>query len=140
MNYKDKEKLLCHALHLATGKQVWLAPNEYSPYDAFTENAILEFKIRKDYYEQKMLQKEKFEKNLKEGKKQNKAFLYVVWDSKGIWVLDVTRHQEEIKAAGLTTIPQPKYTAFNKPDKDEKVDVEFYLFPMNLMHKIADAV
>lgn len=135
MNYKEREKQLANILHLATGKQVWLAPNEYSPYDAFTDNAILEFKIRSTYYENKMIEQIKMEENIKQAKRQNKSFLYVVWDEKGIHVLDVIRNYDAIFATGLKQMNCPTTTAFENNEKKMK---NVYNVPQQMFVTIAE--
>lgn len=133
MSYKLKEKQLAFIIWLHSGKECELIEDQYSHHDAETENAILEFKVRDKYYREKMLEDIKFTKNLETAKKLNKAFLYVVWDPKGIWILDVTKHEQTLLKIGLTSKPMPASTHFNKTGKVTK---DFYLIPENLLIKL----
>ena len=133
MSYKLKEEQLAFIIWLHSGKECKLTEDQYSHHDAETENAILEFKVRDKYYSEKMLEELKFTKNLETAKKLNKAFLYVVWDSKGVWILDVTKHEETLLKVGLTSKLMPFSTHY---DKTRRVTKNFYLIPEKLLVKL----
>lgn len=126
MSYKDKERTLAHAIHLATGKRVTLIEDNYCSYDAMTENAILEFKIRDKYYSDKLLEVDKYVRNIEKAKEIGKAFLYVVQDPKGIYVFDATRYGSEIIKRGVHKINCPKTTEF---ENNSYIAKQCYLIP-----------
>lgn len=136
MNYKDKEKKLAGYLTLLSGSEVRMAENEMSTFDAISKKAIIEFKIRNKYFDQKMLEVKKYESNLPKADAMSKDFIYVVQDPEGIYILNVSQHREAIKSSGITSIPQKRYTEIDKANKNDTLDVQFYLFPMDLMHKV----
>ena len=126
MSYKEKERTLAHAIHLATGKRVELIQDNYCSYDATTENAILEFKIREKYYPEKLLEVEKYVRNIEKANEMGKAFLYIVQDPKGIYVFNASEHGKDIIKMGAVNMNCPKTTAF---DNNEHVSKPCYLIP-----------
>ena len=130
MNYKEKERRLANAIHLATGKRVQLIEDNYCSYDAMTENAILEFKIRDKYYEDKLLEVDKYVRNIEKANEIGKAFLYVVQDPKGIYVFNASAHGSEIIRKGVHKINCPTTTAF---ENNSYIAKNCYLIPKELL-------
>lgn len=125
-DYKDRERMLANAIHLATGKAVTLIEDNYSSYDAETENAILEFKIRDKYYQDKLLEVDKYVRNIEKAKQLNKAFLYVVQDPEGVYVFDAIKYGSEVIRSGVVNMKCPKTTAF---ENNEYISKPCYLIP-----------
>ena len=135
MNYKRQEEILATIIQVYSLSKCELVDDPYSHHDAETERSVLEFKVRDKYYETKMLEEIKFNKNLETAEKLNKAFLYVVWDPKGVWVLNVSKYQQKLREIGLTSKPMPASTHF---ERKEKVFKNFYLIPEEYLVKITE--
>lgn len=118
---KSKERDLMHKLSTITNRNFWEAPDQYSPYDCETSNAIVELKIRGKVYEDKLIELSKMARNLEIAKSIDKAFVYVVQDPSGIYICNVSQESGAILKKAPSMIPCPITTEFgdtriiNKP-------------------------
>ncbi len=110
---KAEEKQLMFELNVITGKRFTEALNQYSSYDCYTDNAIVELKVRAKAYDDKLIEVSKLGRNLLEAKEQGKDFVYVVKDPKGIYYANITKRSREILSKPPIKIRCPKTTEFN---------------------------
>lgn len=132
-SYKSNEKILVGILNLITDDTITLSNDPYSSFDAYNSKSIIELKRRGKVYATKMLEVDKMERNIIEAYKQNKSFVYIVWDNAGIFFLDVTKYRTEIRELGITLIGCPKTSAF---ENNNKVSKSVYNVPQQWFNKL----
>ena len=85
---------------------------KYCNFDAFGENHIVEIKNRRKYYKDKLIECYKLFANYQTSQLSDIKFIYVVTDSKGVWVYPITKIMEEIMKQKPVKIPCPSKTDF----------------------------
>ena len=76
---KTKELYLLGVLYETIGRQIFPTDDEYSRFDAYDlKDNIYELKVRGAYYEDTLIEFDKFSFNLMYAKTFGKRFLYVV--------------------------------------------------------------
>ena len=105
--------------------------NQYSSYDAYTDEYLLEFKTRYKRYSSTQIEKIKLDRNLIEAKKQNKKFLYVVKDPTGLYVFSISKLIEDGYDFKWITMKCPATTSFKNRSKIDKV---VHNIPFNKCH------
>jgi hypothetical protein len=110
-----------------------LVSNNYSCYDAYDYNYIVEIKNRRKYYSDKLIEAMKMYRNYQEAQIQGKTLLYVVTDDKGMWVFNISKNISSI----VKTIPKafkcPRTTDFNN---DTKIYKYSYVLPESMAKHI----
>ena len=100
--------------------------NKYNSFDAYDNNYIVEIKVRDKYYSDKMLEASKLYTNYQQAQLSNKYFLYVVKDSRGTWIYNISRDIDKIISSEPQKILCPAQTEFNNNKKIFKI---CYLLP-----------
>jgi hypothetical protein len=99
------------------GTKLTLVKGKFNPYDAEDENYIVEIKNRRDYYSEKLIEALKMFKNFQLSQIKEKSFLYVVTDSKGLYIYNISKDIDKILSSQIKAIKCPKTTDFNKKEK-----------------------
>ena len=99
------------------GTDLTLVKDKFSAYDAEDENYIVEIKNRRDYYSEKLIEAFKLFKNFQLSQILNKSFLYVVTDSKGLYIYNVSKDIDKILSKPIRPIKCPKTTDFKNKEK-----------------------
>lgn len=73
-----------------------LNTDDFCSYDAEDDNYIVEIKIRRKYYPTKIIESMKLFSNYQKAQLKEKKFLYVVADSRGIYVFNISKHIKSI--------------------------------------------
>ena len=94
--------------------------NQYSSYDAYNDEYILEFKTRHKVYQDTQVERIKIERNLVEAKKQGKKFLYVINDAEGIFVWSISKLAANGYDFKYITMRCPKTTSFKNREYIDK--------------------
>ena len=89
-----------------------LCKDEFSSYDAYDDNYIVEIKNRRKYYKEKLIECSKLFVNYQKSILENKRFLYVVTDENGVWVYSITKHIDTIINQKPLKLPCPSKTDF----------------------------
>ena len=87
--------------------------NQYSHYDCYSDNVVIELKCRRKHYDTLLIEKYKYDKLLQDGRTP----YYVCSTLKGIYIFRL----DEIEIEWCTNTLNPKTTDFNKNDKVSKV-------------------
>mgnify|MGYP003679772723 FL=1 len=120
-------------LNVSSGLGLTAAADQFSPYDAESDNYIVEIKNRRAYYQDKMLEAYKLFANYQQAQLKGKQFLYVVTDSEGIWVYNVTKHIDTILKGSPRALQCPAQTDFSN---NSKITKYVYTLPESLAVKI----
>ena len=107
-------------LNVSSGLGLTAAADQFSPYDAEGVNYIVEIKNRRAYYADKMLEAYKLFANYQQAQLKGKQFLYVVTDSEGIWVYNITKHIDTILQGSPKPLQCPAQTDFGNNTKITK--------------------
>ena len=105
---------------MSSGLGLTAAADQFSPYDAEGVNYIVEIKNRRAYYKDKMLEAYKLFANYQQAQLKGKQFLYVVTDSEGIWVYNITKHIDTILQGSPKPLQCPAQTDFGNNTKITK--------------------
>ena len=114
------EQQTINLLNVSTGLELTAATDKFSPYDAESEDYIVEIKNRRAYYADKMLEAYKLFSNYQQAQLKGKQFLYVVTDSEGIWVYNITKHIDTIVSQKPKPLGCPAQTDFGNNTKITK--------------------
>ncbi len=87
--------------------------DEFSSYDAYDGNYIVEIKNRRKYYVDKLVECSKLFVNYQKSILDDKKFLYVVTDEGGVWVYSISKYIDIIVSQPPIKIPCPSKTDFN---------------------------
>jgi len=104
-------------INKASGTRLVLCKDEFSSYDAYDENYIVEIKNRREYYEEKMIEAMKLFSNYQKAQIGGKYFLYAVTDDNGVWIYNITTNIEIILKSSLIALKCPMSTDFSNKDK-----------------------
>lgn len=104
-------------INKASGTRLVLCKDEFSSYDAYDENYIVEVKNRRKYYRDKMIEAMKLFSNYQKAQISGKHFLYVVTDDNGVWVYNITTNIETILKSTLIALSCPMSTDFSSKSK-----------------------
>lgn len=107
-------------LNVSTGLGLTAATNQFSPYDAESTDYIVEIKNRRAYYKDKMLEAYKLFANYQQAQLKGKQFLYVVTDSEGVWVYNISKHIDSIIKQSPKPLQCPAQTDFGNKTKITK--------------------
>jgi len=80
----------------------------------------VEIKNRKKYYAEKTIECSKLFANYQKSQLKNKTFLYVVIDTEGLYVYNISNIIEEITTHPPIAIKMPRTTEFKKKSKITK--------------------
>tara|TARA_R100000315_G_scaffold62496_1_gene44449 strand:- start:2453 stop:2866 length:414 start_codon:yes stop_codon:yes gene_type:complete len=94
-----------------------LVNDPYSTYDAEDSERIVEIKNRNKYYAEKTIECSKLFANYQKSQLKNKTFLYVVIDTKGLYVFNISDIIGMITVQPPVAIQMPRTTAFKKKRK-----------------------
>ena len=99
------------------GTNLTLVKDKFSVYDAEDDNYIVEIKNRREYYSEKLIEAFKLFKNFQLSQKLDKSFLYVVTDSKGLYIYNISKDIDKILSKPIKAIKCPKTTDFKNKEK-----------------------
>ncbi len=94
---KSTEKNIVEAFNLSTNANLIMCQFEYARYDAFNDNHIVEVKYRHKWYDDMLIEFDKYSFNLLYAHLSDKTFLYLV------------AHEEHILSFNITKLTQDKY-------------------------------
>tara|TARA_R110002072_G_scaffold127349_1_gene264781 strand:+ start:919 stop:1329 length:411 start_codon:yes stop_codon:yes gene_type:complete len=119
---KTKELYLLGVLYETIGRQIFPTDDEYSRFDAYDlKDNIYELKVRGAYYEDTLIEFDKFSFNLMYAKTFGKRFLYVVQMDDMGYVFDISALYNEGYDFRWQTLELPKHTEFTKKEPISKV-------------------
>lgn len=95
-----------------SGTNLVLCKDEFSSYDAYDNNYLVEIKNRRKYYKEKLIECSKLFVNYQKSILENKRFLYVVTDEYGVWVYSISKYIDTIVSQLPVKIPCPSKTDF----------------------------
>jgi hypothetical protein len=99
------------------GTNLTLVKGKFNSYDAEDNNYIVEIKNRREYYSEKLIEAFKLFKNFQMSQILNKSFLYVVTDSKGLYIYNISKDIDKILSKPIKAIKCPKSTDFKNKEK-----------------------
>jgi len=88
---KERELEILERIKTTTKRNILPAENEYERFDAYDDNYIWEIKDRGKYYENILIEFDKFSFNLNYAKIINKYFLYAVAMDDKIYIFNISR-------------------------------------------------
>lgn len=109
------------------------ATDPFSPFDAEGANYIVEIKNRREYYPEKMIEAYKLFANYQQAQIKGKQFLYVVTDSKGVWVYNLSKSIDSVLERSCVPMSCPMTTDF---DRNGKITKYVYTLPETLAKKL----
>lgn len=118
---KAEERILIEELEELSGKTITQMDNVYSSYDAYSDNSIIELKIRNKVYDKKMIETDKMDRCLRIAKSKDKDFVYVVKDNSGIYYLNISKNEDRIKATEAVSLFCPRTSEFDNNNKVNKL-------------------
>ena len=127
------EKGTIDLINLASRTELNLCSDKFSSYDAEDDNYIVEIKNRREYYKDKLIEASKLYVNFQKAEILRKKFLYVVTDSEGIWVYNITNAMKVVVNLPIRAISCPMTTDFNRNDKITKYS---YVLPEDMAVKL----
>ena len=117
---KSKEKGVLDVVFNNFGIKFAQTNGQYDLYDAYNERYIVEIKIRGAYYNEKSIECIKLFHLINESQKLNKSFVYMVKDTKGIYLFNITKTINEIIKRGIVCYQMPINTEFGNNRKIDK--------------------
>lgn len=116
------QKQTVNFINKTSGTKLIEHTDEFSSYDAFDDNYIVEIKNRRANHKDPFLEVNKTVINMKKAKDQNKDYLYIQADGTGVYVFNISK-------LDLDAIPKrfynvPVTTDFNNK---ERVNKEFWV-------------
>ena len=96
--------------HIKDLRPMW--DNQYSTYDAYNDEYIVEFKTRYKVYQDTQIEWQKVDSNIREAIRQGKKFLYVINDAEGLYVWSITKLTKDRYDFKWHTKRCPKTTSF----------------------------
>ena len=116
------QKQTVNFINKTSGTKLIEHTDEFSSYDAFDDNYIVEIKNRRANHKDPFLEVNKTVINMKKAKDQNKDYLYIQADGTGVYVFNISK-------LDLDAIPKrfynvPATTDFNNK---ERIDKEFWV-------------
>lgn len=93
------------------------ASDQFSSFDAEDDNYIVEIKNRRAYYSEKQIECLKLFKNFQKAQLKSKTFLYVVTDSEGFHIFNISNNMRAITSKPPTEVSCPASTDFNDKSK-----------------------
>lgn len=117
---KNKEKKLIRFINDNTNRDFVATENNFSHYDCYDDDYIVELKIRKEYYKDKLMEAYKGLNLITLAELDDKMALYVVGDSKGVYFFNLTHIQDYFLENPVVRIPMPKSTEFGESKKVNK--------------------
>ena len=119
---KTSELHLIGVLDETIGREIFPADDEYSRFDAYDlKDNIYELKVRGAYYEDTLIEFDKFSFNLMYAETFGKRFLYVVQMNDMGYVFDISALHNEGYDFRWETKELPKYTEFDEKREITKV-------------------
>ena len=92
------EKEVVYYLNKNSNREFKLVEDEYCRYDAEDDEYIVEIKVRNRWYQDCLIEYDKFDDNIGTSDSLGKDFLYVVATSEDIYVFNCTKlHKEDFK-------------------------------------------
>lgn len=110
-----------------------LSDNEFSTYDAESNNYLAELKIRNKYYDTKMIEALKLFSNYQASQIKGKDFIYIVKDPKAIYVFNISKIIDTVVGGDVVVLNCPKTTLFKHKNKIKKYS---YILKESLAEKI----
>jgi len=116
------QKQTVNFINKTSGTKLIEHTDEFSSYDAFDDNYIVEIKNRRANHKDPFLEVNKTVINMKKAKDQNKDYLYIQADGTGVYVFNISK-------LDLDSIPKrfynvPATTDFNNK---KRIDKEFWV-------------
>ena len=109
-------------LNQLTKVKLQKAKGRYCSYDAEDKIHIAEIKNRKSYYATKLIEATKLFSNYQKAQLKNKLFIYIVTDSVGLYVFNITKNIDTIINEGIRKNIHPAQTEF----KNKRKIIKYY--------------
>ena len=134
---KSKELHTIAVLSETIGREIYPVDYKYSRYDAYDlNNNIYEVKVREIYYNDTLIEFDKFAFNLMYAENFNKRFLYVVQMGDMGYVFDVSALYNEGYDFNWENKEMPKQTEFSQNSKIKKlvgyISIEHTIFAFKI--------
>lgn len=116
------QKQTVNFINKTSGTKLIEHTDEFSSYDAFDDNYIVEIKNRRANHKDPFLEVNKTVINMKKAKDQNKDYLYIQADGTGVYVFNISK-------LDLNAIPKRFYNVPATTDFNNKeiVNKEFWV-------------
>jgi hypothetical protein len=118
---REQEAILIKELNDISNANIKAVDNVYSSYDCYSDNAIIELKIRNKVYSDKMIELNKMTRCLRIAESKDKSFVYVVKDASGIYYLDITSNKDIILSSEPVEMFCPATSEFENTKKLNKL-------------------
>jgi hypothetical protein len=131
---KSREVKLIRFIKEKTGIDFTLCEEEFSPYDAYNNDYIVELKIRKVKYKTKAIEVGKCYNLEQIAQVQSKKALYIVGDLTGIYIFNITDKIKDLLSMKIERIKMP-----NTTESSNKVMINKYVYmlPNEMSKKIS---
>jgi hypothetical protein len=106
--------------------------DEFSYYDSFNDNYIVEYKIRNKHYIDKFIQVDKLYYLLMTAENKSKIPLFIVADPEGIFIYNLFNNKQHFLNSKIEVIKSPYQTEFKK---NKKIDKYYYLLTEKQLSK-----
>ena len=116
---KDRERKLLKLLQ-DRGSKIKECTYQYARYDAYGKNSIIELKERNTYYENTLIEFDKYAFNLEYAKQFGKIFAYVVKMENVVYVFNITHLVKKGYYFKWGWREMPKTTEFGNDEKIKK--------------------
>ena len=131
---KSREIKLIRFLKDKIGINFTICEDEFSPYDAYNKDYIVEIKIRENSYKTKAIELSKCYNLIQIAELHSKKAIYVVGDLKGVYVFNLTDKIEDILKMKIEVIKMPFRTELNN---NIKINKYVYMLPNKMSKKIS---
>ena len=119
MVLKEEEEHILYTLN-EYGVDLELDAYKYNRFDAYNEHYIVEFKHRKSYYKDVLIEFDKFSYNLLYAEMNNKYFIYAVRMEYHIYIFNITKLAKQYDFRWEWK-EMPKQTEFGHKEKIKKL-------------------
>jgi len=125
------QKQTVNFINKTSGTKLIEHKDEFSSYDAYDDNYIVEIKNRRANHKDPFLEVNKTVVNMKKAKQLKKDYLYVQADGTGVYVFNISK-------LNLHTIPKRFYNVPATTDfkNKERVNKEFWVLKKQYAKKI----
>ena len=120
------ENKLLNYINKKSGLDLVLTRDEFSTFDASNKDYIVEFKTANKVYETALIEVSKLHNLLQVSSKFKKQALYVMADSTGVYIFNLTKLEKEIIKEPIENRFCPYRTEFK-----ENIKIKKYLYFLN---------
>ena len=118
---KKKERKIIALLNKHSKQPIRESEYEYNRFDAFSDLVIIELKYRGKYYDQTMIEFDKFSYNHMYSKLMDKKFMYIVRMQDFVYIFDINKLIEENYNFNFNWRNLPKTTEFKRKEDVKKL-------------------